>query len=327
MTRPPERGGLVTGKRSGLESVRLSPRKVRSRSSSRIPPIHPPAIGAARIPRLSPPIDVPKARRLFLVLILATHVYFGRALQFGHAGDQDGDRGVRRAGKSARPADRTAGGTRDGTKMTEKICPECNGEGVVDQRTEDERRCPTCNGSGIVPDDGQGSEEIWNTYLERAMTASRIGLSPPRRPRGGVAYRSPRASARHSRACSRASPGRAAVAAGGHGVCPLPFGTAYLPASRHLFGPWPRCAGTFHSHRCLAECHSSGIEHRPPDPALLRAAPSWARLHRLLLCGATAKQQKARGKRDYRFHLRCALSASSIERDCLTNLTGIAKET
>jgi len=47
--------------------------------------------------------------------------------------------------------------------MTEKICPECNGEGVVDQGTEDERRCPTCNGSGMVPDDGQGSEEVWNT--------------------------------------------------------------------------------------------------------------------------------------------------------------------
>jgi hypothetical protein len=32
---------------------------------------------------------------------------------------------------------------REGTTMTEKICPECNGEGVVDQDTEDERRCPT----------------------------------------------------------------------------------------------------------------------------------------------------------------------------------------
>jgi uncharacterized Zn finger protein (UPF0148 family) len=57
--------------------------------------------------------------------------------------------------------------TREGTKMTEKICPECNGEGVVDQGTEDERRCPTCNGSGIVPDDGQWSEEVWNTHPER----------------------------------------------------------------------------------------------------------------------------------------------------------------
>jgi hypothetical protein len=73
--------------------------------------------------------------------------------------------------------------------MTEKICPECNGEGVVDQGTEDERRCPTCNGSGIVPDDGQGSEEVWNTETgfsenpvsERAMTASRIGKPTNRR--------------------------------------------------------------------------------------------------------------------------------------------------
>jgi DnaJ-class molecular chaperone len=48
--------------------------------------------------------------------------------------------------------------------MTETICPECNGEGVVDQDTEDERGCPTCNGSGVVPDDGQGSEEVWNTH-------------------------------------------------------------------------------------------------------------------------------------------------------------------
>jgi DnaJ-class molecular chaperone len=59
--------------------------------------------------------------------------------------------------------------------MTETICPECNGEGVVDQGTEDEERCPTCNGSGVVPDDGQGSEEVWNAHPERAMTASRIG--------------------------------------------------------------------------------------------------------------------------------------------------------
>ena len=50
--------------------------------------------------------------------------------------------------------------------MTEKICPECNGEGIVDQGTEDEGRCPTCNGSGIVPDDGQRSEEVWNTHPE-----------------------------------------------------------------------------------------------------------------------------------------------------------------
>jgi hypothetical protein len=63
--------------------------------------------------------------------------------------------------------------------MTEKICPECNGEGVVDQGTEDEERCPTCNGSGVVPDDGQSSEEVWNAHPERAMTGEPHRLSPP----------------------------------------------------------------------------------------------------------------------------------------------------
>ena len=67
---------------------------------------------------------------------------------------------------------RQSGGTRDGTKMTEKICPECNGERTVDQGTEDERRCPTCDGTGIVPDDGQGSEEVWNTHPERWACAA-----------------------------------------------------------------------------------------------------------------------------------------------------------
>src|SRR5882672_8518615 len=52
--------------------------------------------------------------------------------------------------------------------MTEKICPECNGEGVVDKDTEDERRCPTCDGSGAIPDDGQGSDKVWNTHSEPA---------------------------------------------------------------------------------------------------------------------------------------------------------------
>lgn len=51
--------------------------------------------------------------------------------------------------------------------MADKTCPECNGEGVVDQGTEDERRCPTCNGSGFVPDD-HDSEEVLNTHHGRA---------------------------------------------------------------------------------------------------------------------------------------------------------------
>jgi hypothetical protein len=73
--------------------------------------------------------------------------------------------------------------------MTEKICPECNGEGVVDKDTEDERRCPTCDGSGAVPDDGQGSEEVWNTHPERAMTAEPDRPGPL--PRVGSAARDP----------------------------------------------------------------------------------------------------------------------------------------
>jgi DnaJ-class molecular chaperone len=59
--------------------------------------------------------------------------------------------------------------------MTEKVCPECNGEGVVDQGTEDERRCPTCNGSGTVPDNGQESEGVWNTHPTSAAGSLRIG--------------------------------------------------------------------------------------------------------------------------------------------------------
>jgi hypothetical protein len=65
--------------------------------------------------------------------------------------------------------------------MTEKICPECNGEGVVDRGTEDERRCPTCNGSGIVPDDGQESEEVWNAQLPAAGAADRSAAGLNRR--------------------------------------------------------------------------------------------------------------------------------------------------
>jgi hypothetical protein len=71
--------------------------------------------------------------------------------------------------------------------MTEKICPECNGESVVDKDTEDERRCPTCDGSGAAPDDGHGSEEVWNTHPERVMTTEPDRLGPL--PLDGAPYR------------------------------------------------------------------------------------------------------------------------------------------
>ena len=50
----------------------------------------------------------------------------------------------------------------------DRTCPECNGEGVVDEGTEDERRCPTCNGSGSIPDDEHDPEEVWKTRTSAA---------------------------------------------------------------------------------------------------------------------------------------------------------------
>lgn len=34
-----------------------------------------------------------------------------------------------------------------------KTCPDYNGEGVVERRTDDEQQCPTCGGRGFGPDD------------------------------------------------------------------------------------------------------------------------------------------------------------------------------
>ena len=46
-----------------------------------------------------------------------------------------------------------------------KTCPDCNGDGVLDQGTDDEERCPTCGGSGVVSDgdDEGGEEDVLNT--------------------------------------------------------------------------------------------------------------------------------------------------------------------
>ncbi len=42
------------------------------------------------------------------------------------------------------------------------ICPECNGEGIIERGTDVERQCPTCGGRGFVPDDND-IEEVLNT--------------------------------------------------------------------------------------------------------------------------------------------------------------------
>jgi DnaJ-class molecular chaperone len=45
-----------------------------------------------------------------------------------------------------------------------KTCPDCNGDGVIENGTDDEQRCPTCGGSGFVGDDnGDYEEEVINT--------------------------------------------------------------------------------------------------------------------------------------------------------------------
>ena len=44
-----------------------------------------------------------------------------------------------------------------------KTCPDCNGECVIDQGTDDEKRCPTCAGLGVVADDDDGREDVLNT--------------------------------------------------------------------------------------------------------------------------------------------------------------------
>ena len=50
-----------------------------------------------------------------------------------------------------------------GRPMTQKTCPDCNGDGVIEKGTDSEQRCPTCGGSGFVPDDNGGNEEVIRT--------------------------------------------------------------------------------------------------------------------------------------------------------------------
>jgi DnaJ-class molecular chaperone len=44
-----------------------------------------------------------------------------------------------------------------------KTCPECGGDGVIEEGTDDECQCPMCGGSGVVPDDNDGDEEVIRT--------------------------------------------------------------------------------------------------------------------------------------------------------------------
>jgi hypothetical protein len=46
--------------------------------------------------------------------------------------------------------------------MKTKICPDCDGDGVVDKGTDAEHQYATCGGCGFVPDDDD-AEEVVNT--------------------------------------------------------------------------------------------------------------------------------------------------------------------
>ena len=52
-----------------------------------------------------------------------------------------------------------------------QTCPDCNGDGVIDQGTDEEQRCPTCGGLGFVPDNDDDREEALNTLGKFRLTA------------------------------------------------------------------------------------------------------------------------------------------------------------
>jgi hypothetical protein len=51
-----------------------------------------------------------------------------------------------------------------------KVCPDCEGTGVVEQETDDEEeQCPKCGGTGFADDDdGDGREGILRTQPRAA---------------------------------------------------------------------------------------------------------------------------------------------------------------
>src|SRR5262245_9712369 len=50
-----------------------------------------------------------------------------------------------------------------GRPMTQKTCPDCNGDCVIEKGMDSEQRCPPCGGSGSVPDDNGDNEEVIRT--------------------------------------------------------------------------------------------------------------------------------------------------------------------
>jgi DnaJ-class molecular chaperone len=49
-----------------------------------------------------------------------------------------------------------------------KTCPDCNGDGIIDEGTDDERQCPTCGGTGFVSDDSDDKNNAEVIKTERA---------------------------------------------------------------------------------------------------------------------------------------------------------------
>ena len=55
-----------------------------------------------------------------------------------------------------------------------KTCPDCNGDGVIENGTDDEEQCPRCGGSGFVPNDNddKNNEEVIRTSAHAAPVAA-----------------------------------------------------------------------------------------------------------------------------------------------------------
>jgi len=64
-----------------------------------------------------------------------------------------------------------------------KTCPDCHGDGVIEEGTDDEQQCPRCGGSSFVPDDDDNKEVItlaavFGMSLCQQPTFGRIDIVP-----------------------------------------------------------------------------------------------------------------------------------------------------